>query len=636
MDRNIRSRFDFLHGATVEHSPSRAAKDDFQQPEIIRNVSNIMRQSHSFKHLANDRPRILILTAIGTSLLSSGCAFAEQRALSGPPWSSFHEVAATVPAPAVPLTGPGANDVTMRTLEFRDVPPGSPMDALGAVKDFHATRLEWTYVSFDDRNRKLIDQIKEWNVVFGGAGASSQHSSLTGFPKQPEEIGMIDLAGNPVRQPHVRAWADFRGIGDPSNPDYYAHHLAYYKKVIDWGAQTLQRDEPEGAVFAAQRYGGGFSETGLAGFSEWLAENLSPGQLDELGIGDPAAFDYGDYLRGIGAPAGDDFARFADPIKPYWVRYWEEINTTFFERLLRDVKAYAEEPITFSANNSSLQMWEPYHLVFDFAISELLLETANPVHIWERSLRARENGKVQVLGPPKTRAQPVSEKEKIMLLRKVAATAYACGMIGKVPWDVFDQSPDGESRYFAKPSTIADLFAFVRGGDWNGYEEVAAFGPGIASNSPLSETISVSGGNGGVFGFVRVAREVDRPILIHLIDWGLPSETPGPGNYFTSPSGERIRMYTAKENIQRAPAEAFVLRINSTNFTNLDHLSFHLLAPAAYDRATHRKAAETRDYDALTKRTPLEVQREGDKLVLDLPALSPWGIVEITADNRSP
>jgi len=540
-------------------------------------------------------------------------------------WSVYHDSAESSVTERV---GPDPNDVTMRTLEFREVPAGSEMDVFQAMRDFHANRLEWTYIDFDERNREAVERVKEMGRLFGGAGSASLHGSIYNFPAQPKEIHMLDLDGNMIVQPHMRGWADNRGIGDPSNPDYFEHHLAYWKKVIDWGAEALHRDEPESPVFAAQRYGGGFSPTGIAGFREWLSANLSPAEREELGIELVENFDYAEYLREKDAPTGDDFRTYDDPLKPYWIDYWSETTVDFWNRMIREIKEYADDPnLTISCNNSSLQMWAPYHLEFDFSISELLLETANPVHLWERSQLAREVGKLQVFGPPKTRSRPVALETKNALLRRVFATAYACGMLGKVPWDVYDQSPDGQSRYFAEPEVIADLSAFVRAQDWAGYREAVAFGPGIPSSG--SDTPEVHGGSGGVYGFLRAQSGGDGAVLLHLVDWGLPVEEHGSGSWFTTPTGERIKMYEPAENLRRTEPEPFTLVLPEEAFDHPGDLVFELLTQSPYDPAVHVLAEETGDFQALVRNRGVPVSRKDGLIILEVPALEPWGILRI-------
>jgi hypothetical protein len=526
---------------------------------------------------------------------------------------------------------PGPNDVVMRTLEFREVAPGSPMDVFQAIRDFHVTRLEWTYLDFDDRNRRNVEKVKSTGVLFGGAGSASLHESIKQFPAQPEAVHMVDLDGKPIVQPHMRKWDHFRGIGDPSNPAYFDHHLAYYKKIIDWGGLVLHRDEPEAPVFAAQRYGGGFSPTGVAGFRAWLKRNLPPSEIADFGIPDIETFDYSAWLRVRGAPSGDAFAKFDDPLKPYWIRYWTDTTTDFWRRLLLEIKKHANDSeIAFSCNNSSLQMWEPYHREFDYANAELLLETAHPKHIWERAREARQLGKIQIFGAPKTRSQPVSELEKKTLLRRVYATAYACGMLAKVPWDVYDQSPDGSARYFTAPADFADLCAFVRASDWNGYSEVSVSGPDLSDgNKPAPQIV----GHGGVYAFERRTIKPESPRLIHLVDWGRPISAPAPSTEFVSPTGQRFLLRSPEETMKRTAPEPFVLLLPHEE--KALRADFHLLVPAKYDATAHVRAVETGDYSALVERIPLSPEVTKDGIRLAIPALTPWGVVTITPSPLS-
>ena len=65
---------------------------------------------------------------------------------------------------------PLRNDVTIRTLRFRDVPPGHPQDPFAAADDFFATRLEWVYLNFTPDEKEKTERIVEEGLLFGGAG----------------------------------------------------------------------------------------------------------------------------------------------------------------------------------------------------------------------------------------------------------------------------------------------------------------------------------------------------------------------------------------------------------------------------------------------------------------------------------
>jgi len=320
-------------------------------------------------------------------------------------------------------------------------------------------------------------------------------------------------------------------------------------------------------------------------------------------------------------------SEYEDPLKPHWEEYWQDVNTRFWERMTAEIKAYAgERGLAFSCNNSSLQMWEPFHAQFDYANSELMLETANPVHIWERARAAREIGKVQVFGAPKTRSQPVEEAEKRLLLRRVYATAYACGMLAKVPWDVYDQSPDGQARYFVQPEDFADLTAFVRAGDWSGYRETAAVGarlPEAAGQAP-----HIVRGSGGVYAFVREHADGAKPLLVHLVEWGLPREEAMGSRFYTTPSGKKIRLYPPVYNMKRTAPEPFEVVFPRERFGG-ELPRFRLALPAAYDARAHGRAWESGSYGKLVRSIELEPAVRKGAVRLKIPALEPWGILII-------
>lgn len=520
---------------------------------------------------------------------------------------------------------PGRNDVTMRTLRFRDVPPGDLMDPFQAIKQFHANRMEWVYLDdWSDREKAQVKKVLDAGLLFGGS-AGGQLDCWIGDKTAPDwkkKIATLDLNGNPVVLPHHRKWAEPHLIGDVSNPDYLRGHVEYYNRYVDLGATALQRDDAQSTSDGAvQKYGAGFTETGLAGFRVWLKKNLTSEELATLGITDVDHFDYGDYLRKIKAPAGDDFERFKEPIKPYWLKYWKEVAVDFYTRLFAEVRAHAGRPIPFSCNNTSFQIWDSITSLFDFGISELLAGTANPSHIWERSLATRKLGKVQVFGTPKTRGEEVDPVKKTILARKSIATAYASGSLSQVPWDLYEQTADGLGRYFGKPEDYADLYAFVRAQDWSHYEECFAAGADIKDPRNLFKTVpaAAEGGNGGVYLFInRPVSGTKGPVHVHLVDWGVSTVPAGKQTYITTDFGERIYYSSSGEmNLNRSAPAPFALKIDPEALELTGEIKGTLLTPAPYGQ------------EAAVIRRALEFRRQDKWLVADLPALTPWGIVEL-------
>lgn len=514
---------------------------------------------------------------------------------------------------------PGANDVTMRALRFsEEAPEGSKLDVFEALTAFHATRLEWVNNIPEDQEWR-VGAVRDSGRIFG-AGISG---ALLAEEKN-RGMATLDLDGNPVIMPHKREWANPQWQGDVSNPGFLAEQLAAYRSFVDLGVDTIQRDEVTSSIILVRNNGAGFSDTGVAGFGQWLEENVPPTELDALGVGNPLSFDYRAYLKDRGAPSGDDFASYDDPLKEFWIEYWADETARFFEELIAATRDYADRPIGFSCNNTSVQLWSPVHEKFDFAISELLLETAYPEHIWSRADRARDLGRFQVFGSPKTREAEVDGEEKITLTRRVLATAYAAGMAARVPWDIFQQTEDGSGRFYGCPRDFGDLFGFVRAFDWSGYVEDSVFGGELTESG-----FATLGGTGSVYGTVR--RRPDdstAPTLVHLVDWGSPLVEPNGQTSVLSVPGDRVEWRADGDlNLSRSGPEAFTLLLPKSVMSAPSSVS--LRVPAPYGADAHRRAVQLGDFENLVLTIPVSVRSEdSDHWAVDLPALTPWGILE--------
>lgn len=560
--------------------------------------------------------------------------------------SVFHDMA----VPRVLKPGfPSYSDVSSRTLTIRDVPYEDEKNIFRAAKDFHLTRIDWAYIWFTGRELKAVQELKALGYSF--CGSAAQHIPCWIGDMAPvdwlDEIIMKDIQGNPSVMSFIRTWKNPQLIGDLSNPVYYDGHLEYYKKLIDAGCDVLQRDAADHHYLAVTTAGGGFTQTGVAGFSRWLAANVSPEVLLSLGITDVSTFDYKAYLTARGAPAGDDFSlkSYNDPLKQYWYKYWEDLSVEFFTRLLSDCKAYAGRDIPFGINNTSFQKWDPLYKVFDLGISEIMLVSANPDHLWKRMLATEKAGKFQIIGSAKLLELEVSREEKSALDNKVIATLYANGALGMVPWDTFEQSKDGKKRFFGKPEHYAPVFGFVRGiaKCLDGYDRAYDYSTrgiltaGIrAGELPLR----IEGTENEVCAFVRVNKhDAARPVAVHLIDWGKPLIDPKTGKVdelWELASGESLyKEIRGIENMKRSPAKPFEAVFRQDAFrAPAESLSFKLLTPRPYDRQQHETAEQTKLYTNLVEEQSLTVRIENGEIRLSIPPLHPWGVLTVT-DTRS-
>jgi hypothetical protein len=233
----------------------------------------------------------------------------------------------------------------------------------------------------------------------------------------------------------------------------------------------------------------------------------------------------------------------------------------------------------------------------------------------------------------------LSEREKVVLTRKVIATAYSLGHTCQVPWDKWNS---GNVRYFGKPEDYADIYGFIRANNWSGYCEVGAVGPEIEQRSPeLEKIVSFKGGNGYVYGFLNLdIDDPDKPVLLFMVDWGRPlSERPSLEEMsFLEEGANGSRLYFSKlglENINRSAPESFSVSFDNA-FAGSDELEFSLLQPQPYDSELYKPAFDVDDYEAFVKVTKLNVHKSDDGLVIvNIPALEPWAILKIGVTDKS-
>ena len=512
-----------------------------------------------------------------------------------------------------PVNIPAASDVTMRSLQFRPRDQSDTHDTFDALDAFHATRLEWVYLRFDADETEKIQRVKQSGRIFGGASGLTSasdtiwHEDGTATKKHV----IVDPAGKQVIVPHMREWERPPSPGCFNDPEFRKRYLDYLKRYIDAGVESMQRDDPGSLHDCARRGTGCFCTYCMAGFRDFLSKNLSKKQLVELGVEDVSSFDYRAYVRSKPGKKGAELAE-------QFTRFQLKANTEFLAWTKREMVAYAGHAIPYSCNNTSFQRWEEdYYQVFDFAISELMLASANPSHIYNRAQKARSLGKVQVFGSPKTLGKAIPDEQLTRLKRQVIATSYAAGGLSRVPWDIFNQSVDGKQRYFGKPEHFADLYAMVRASHrWlDRYCTAGAFGSTIDDRRYGDQPpIQIEQDNSSdVYAFLRaIPGDKAAPIVIHLVDWG------------------------------KTPA-AFVLRLRAEAFFPTQKVQINLRTPRPYEAQAHEQAEERAQkmrkpgerlgaaqagaYESLVHETTLQQEVRGRTVTVRVPPVTPWAIL---------
>lgn len=270
----------------------------------------------------------------------------------------------------------------------------------------------------------------------------------------------------------------------------------------------------------------------------------------------------------------------------------KESTEEFYRWIRREIDAYAGRHVPFSCNSHPGDKYF-FDFAFDFGLAELADAHARPEALYHAVRDAQRRGKAQMFTYVSTSLERT---------RAVIALAYACGTQVLVPWDVYIAT--GAPRYFGKPEEYADLYGFARAaaGYLDGYEDAAVLLPQAPDPRHPRLPIAVRGGSEDLSLFVRaVPGQADAPVVVHCVD--------------TSPS-----------------PKPFHLDIDPARFFGDRPVTIDFLAPTRYDRATHEKADETKDFGPLAARRRLG---SGHVSGCEVPAVGPWGLVVVSPDRRA-
>jgi hypothetical protein len=441
-------------------------------------------------------------------------------------------------ARAVPVV-PGAprhGDVSMRSLRPHPSRPGDPYDTLEMARQFHLTRLEWTY----EMDAAFVKKAKALGLVVGGA-LEDESSDASGS----KEFGRV--TGQDGQLKKHKWFPEGRWVGCANAPEYMEAAMFQARKQIDAGVDVMQQDDPSMAVRCVPPYC------------------------------------YCDYCKA-------DFVKYQQEHGPNasYDQFQKDSIVAFHKELHRRIDAYAGHHIPFS-NNTGIVRYGAMSWVasaFDYILCEIDRVNVQPVQLY-KNMQA-------VHGVPLSfqyREPSVPDE------RRGLALFYALGTTMLMPWDVY---LNNSNRYFGKPSEYADLSGFIRANAkyLDDYEDAAVAGPGFhEARYGGSVPVQISGGTGAEFAFARAhPGDSNAPVAIHLVEWS-------------------------------SQGQPFVLRLHTLNFFGGRPLRASLLTPPPYDAAMHHQAQETHDFSNLSSEVSLPATIDGDETVVQIPALSPWGIL---------
>lgn len=553
---------------------------------------------------------VLLATALSTAMAGAGES------------AHFHERADPQWRPAY---APRASDVVIRSLRPRG--DGPDEGSQRATRDFHATRHEWVYLRYwqqggdDESSRRFVAAMADKGVLVGGAGSGSSHHVERFTDQDRLEWCVLNIDGSLYTPRHKQGWPEPPGQGSVFSDEYFRIHLLHYSEQLDLGAQVFQRDEARMSLAD----GFDFGPAARVGFQEYLRSHTDAAQREAWGIGDLDNFDVRDYFLGLDPPDTSDVAwfrnwRLDDPVRQQYDRFKEQGVIDFFRRTRAALDVHAGRRVPFSCNNTSFQLWEPVHREFDWGLSELMFQTAEPGHLYERFHAGRLLGKVQVVSTPKPRGAVTDPVAFRRLNRQVIAQAYSLGGLCKVPWDLFLQTADGQGRYYGEPEDYADLYGFVRAMApyLEGFEEAAAAGKDLPIMDERDPGLLQVEGSDDLYVFLRVRPgDVDSPLVIHVVNWAAEGSTP---SVAVRVSGPAMGWDAARFKVRLAQPAAY----DAARHQEADRRA-EALRPRGELRGPDQAAA----YADLIESTDLIAEEQGGDIIFSFTAPNPWSVIII-------
>jgi len=499
-------------------------------------------------------------------------------------------------------SGRGFQTVSDMALRWQR-PPGAPrhsdvcfsirwmragVDPFEKVALFHGTRFDWVYAT-----REFIAECSKRGYAISHCTSPSRPDDGPGEGSGGATY-RIGRAEGVHGQPLIAGWQNWKPPwGCCSNPEFFRLMEQDVIFAVEAGATYMHIDDPDMAQML--KWGGEPNDPETRGcfcghcldrFRAHLAE-LPSTELKALGIADPVAFDYRQYILAGNRNPG---------LRRHFEHSYEKGVRALLEGLRRSADGKAGRRFPFACNNGSYTKWDSPIDLFDFAVGELSEhDPPSPVSLWKKALAITRMNRAQVFT---FRSTDVEANRKILCL------AYCLGQHFVAPWDVWIK---GSERFYGEPEDYAHLFAFVRdNARWlDGYEYAAAVGEGIRDEWYGDQPPVVLAGNEDACAFVRaVPGGRGMPVVVHLYDWG-------------------------KE------AKPFRVTLDNARFFPGRHPTCRLLAPVRRGADDHARAEETKDFSKFTRAADIPRASTGGRTVLEIPALEPWAMLLVSPAERS-
>ena len=395
--------------------------------------------------------------------------------------------------------------------------------SMDVYRRYRATGLGWGFLPEPDRRglppdeemMRDVDEAHRCGVQFQGrVELDADWMGMIDFDSNFMESTVRDLNNKPAVTWWVHTYKGHPSYHFCTNAPGYRHYLMYQlRRVMEAGTDWLMIDSAIPTIGALNaRYGGCFCQHCMAGFRDYLKEELDTPAREALQIDDLAAFDYRDYLLSrdftdqryraeiLAFPATIPLAR------EYFNYQWSEVNALF-----REFKRYAQEfgdSVPMSSN--SPYYWAEFMYAVDahdFYTNEMEYRPpedevlpSEPIYTFKL---ADALGKLVAITGVPSAFEPYRLHDRPGHIRLWIAQAYAHGHVFMVPDKMWTHRFAGEPDrwYHSKPGDYEDLYHFLRDYPdlFDGYESVASVALIFSNNSVrqyLGERLS-SGHLGG-------------------------------------------------------------------------------------------------------------------------------------------
>ena len=386
------------------------------------------------------------------------------------------------------------------------------LDTFGAADAFFANRMEWTYWYRAFDNQMLTEAQQRGMTI-----------SLTVNPNLPDlatqephnatyNIGRIKNINNaPAGRADYLLSGKYSGCA--RRPDFRSIWIDHVRSLISKNpavVQSIQMDDVDMNIGFLSN-GGCYCDVCNTGFRTYLATNLTPAELTGAGVANVSSFSYRDYLRNNGQDPVRMISVGSSALKNAYIQFQTANTLEFYTVVHHAITNHFQRRITFSANTrSSPKVIEDRHDIF---LREFT--TTDPGAIYDTFV-------TQAATDNKPMALTYDSSYLIPEYRRFAASSFAAGGHGLVPWDVYvipeDYTVPSAGRFYGTQQDFSPIFGFVKAMSHylDGYEDAGLFQTVRADLRYQAQPVFIEN-NPSASLFIRAKGGPQDPVVIHII-----------------------------------------------------------------------------------------------------------------------